>query len=474
MALKALMLRKKIDSRNKELEALIEKRSAFSVRESELETAIAEAETAEDEATVEEAIDALNAEKAENDKAVEEKEAEIAGLKAELEAEEKEEEPEEAPVVEETQPVEPEPVETRNERSYSTMNKRNVFAKLNVQERNAIFEQEDVRSWLANIRESGKQKRAIENIGLTIPQVFMGYIRELIPEYSKLLKHVDQKKIGGEGRLIVMGGVHEAIWTECCANLNEMDMNFSDATIDCYKCGGFYSVCNSNLEDSDVNLASEILNALARGIGYALDKAILYGKNTSANNKMPLGIVSRLVQTEQPSDYSTTARPWADLHTSNVVTISAANSTGVKLFQNILGARKAIKNNFSMQNLVWVMNENTLTDLQIEAMSINASGAIVSGMGNTMPVIGGVVETLDFIPDGVILAGHFDLYLLAERAGAKFATSEHVRFLADQTVYKGTARYDGMPLIAEAFAAIGIKGTTPSATMTFAADTANA
>lgn len=127
-----------------------------------------------------------------------------------------------------------------------------------------------------------------------------------------------------------------------------------------------------------------------------------------------------------------------------------------------------------MQNLVWVMNESTYTDLQIQAMSINASGAIVSGMGNTMPVIGGQIEILDFVPDNVIIAGHFDLYLLAERAGAKFATSEHVRFLADQTVYKGTARYDGLPLIAEAFAAIGIAGTTPTSAMTFASDTANA
>lgn len=472
MALKALMLRKKIDSRNKELEALIEKRSAFSVRESELETAIAEAETAEDEATVEEAIEALNADKAENDKAVEEKEAEIAGLKAELEAEEKDE-PEDTLEVEETQPVEPEHVETRNERSYSTMDKRNVFAKLSMQERSEMFQREDVHNWLENIRTMGRQKRAIENIGLTIPQVFMGYIRELVPEYSKLLKHVDLNRISGEGRVVIMGGVHEAIWTECCANLNEMAMNFNDASVDCYKVGGYYAVCNANLEDSDINLASEILNALARGIGYALDKAILYGKNTSTNNKMPLGIVSRLVQTEAPADYSATARAWADLHTSNVISITAANSTGVKLFQNILTARMAIKNNFSMANLVWVMNEVTFTKLQIEAMTINAAGAIVTGMGNTMPVVGGTVEILDFVPDNVIVAGHFDLYLLAERAGAKFATSEHVRFLQDQTVYKGTARYDGMPLIAEAFAAIGIAGATPTAAMTFAADTAN-
>lgn len=465
MALKALMLKKKIDQRSKALEALTAKDADFAKRESELTKAIDEAEADEELNAVNEEIDALNSEKTQHEADKKALEDEIASLKEDLAKEEEEQD---------TTPVEaPIPVEPEERKVEVIMTTRNIFAKLDEQQRSAIFNREDVKTWLANVRKAGREKRAIENIGLTIPQIFLGYIRELVPDYSKLYKYVDTARINGEGRYVIMGGVHEAIWTECCANLNEMSMNFNDATVDCYKVGGYYAVCNANLEDSDVSLASEILIALARGIGYALDKAILYGKNTAANNKMPLGIVSRLAQTEAPADYSATARAWADLHSTNIVTISAANSTGVKLFQSILGARKAIKNTFSMQNLVWVMNESTFTDLQIEALSINAAGAIVSGMGTTMPVIGGVIEILDFVPDNVIIGGHFDLYLLAERAGAKFATSEHVRFLQDQTVYKGTARYDGVPLIAEAFGAIGIKGTTPTAAMTFAADTAN-
>ena len=98
-------------------------------------------------------------------------------------------------------------------------------------------------------------------------------------------------------------------------------------------------------------------------------------------------------------------------------------------------------------------------------------------MGGVMPVpavCGGAIETLDFIPDNVIIGGYGDLYLLAERAGTTLAQSEHVRFIEDQTVFKGTARYDGVPVIPEAFVAIGIGGTKPTATMTFAEDTANA
>ena len=97
----------------------------------------------------------------------------------------------------------------------------------------------------------------------------------------------------------------------------------------------------------------------------------------------------------------------------------------------------------------------------------------MAGVNGTMPVLGGVIEVLNFIPDNVIIAGYFDNYVLAERAGQKFMTSEHVRFLEDKTVFKGTSRWDGKPAIREAFIAIGLEGVTPQPQMTFAPDTAN-
>ena len=77
-----------------------------------------------------------------------------------------------------------------------------------------------------------------------------------------------------------------------------------------------------------------------------------------------------------------------------------------------------------------------------------------------MPVAGGVIEVLPFIPDDNIVVGYFDLYTLAERAGAQFASSEHVRFLQNRTVFRGVARYDGAPAIPEAFAVITINGAS--------------
>jgi HK97 family phage major capsid protein len=331
-----------------------------------------------------------------------------------------------------------------------------------------LVTREDVKAYLGEVRTAIKEKRALTNVGLTIPEVMLGLIRENIINYSKLYKHVNVRRVSGDGRQVIMGTIPEAVWTDCCANLNELSLSFSDVEVNCWKVGGYFAVCNATLEDSDVDLASELISAIGAGIGLALDKAILYGTGT----RMPLGIVTRLVQTEAPAGYPATARPWADLHTSNVKSI-AASVTGAKLFQAFVTDSGAAKGKYSRGGKVWCMNETTYTKLVAEAMAIDAGGAIVSGVNGAMPVIGGTIEVLDFIPDNVIVGGYFDLYLLAERSGQKFATSEHVRFLNDQTVMKGTARYDGKPAIAEGFVAIGINGVTPAATMTFAPDAAN-
>lgn len=467
MAIKALMLRKKIDIKEKTLAELRSKIEGFTTRESELEKALAEAQTEEETTVVEEEVNKLNDERGPVEDEAKKLEDEIKGLKDELEAEEAEQETEPEQV-----PAEEKPVERKVN---MTMDKRNVFSKMDIATRNAIFAQDDVKNFLSEVRKAKIEKRAISNIGLTIPEVFLGILRENIMDYSKLYSRVTVRSLSGTGRMLVMSGLQEAIWTECCANLNEMSMTFADLTVDCYKVGGYYAVCNANLEDSDINLASEILTAIGTGIGYALDKAILYGKNTSANNKMPLGVVSRLAQTEVPSDYPATSPTWVDLHTTNLFNITAANSTGIKLFQSLVGGRNVIHNDFARGGITWIMNDKTYTTLLQEAMSVNASGAIVSGVNGTMPVIGGDIVVLDFIPDNDIIFGYFDLYLLAERAGQQFAESEHVRFLQDQTVWKGTARYDGLPMVAKAFAAVKIASTTaPVATgVTFAADTAN-
>ena len=88
MALKTIMLRKNIDEKRSELQALTEKDSAFSVREAELTAAIAEAESAEERQTVADAVEAFDAEKTEHQAQKDALTRELEALEAQLAAEE--------------------------------------------------------------------------------------------------------------------------------------------------------------------------------------------------------------------------------------------------------------------------------------------------------------------------------------------------------------------------------------------------
>ena len=467
--LKVLMLRHGLDLKRGDLTKLQAQRGELATREAELAEAIEESQTDEEQSVVQTKIEEFDAERDALEEQIAALEAEIAQREAELH---------EAEAAQETGKPALE-IETHNDndnhkRSEYTMTITNrAIERMSMQEREAFVQRDDVKSYLAEVRAAIREKRALTNVGLTIPEVMIGLIKENIVGYSKLYAHVDARRVNGTGRMLIMGTVPEAIWTDCCANLNELSLTFNDLEVDCFKVGGYFAVCNANLEDSDIALASELLTALGQAIGLALDKAILYGRNASTTAKMPQGIVSRLAQTEAPTGYPATARTWVDLHTTNMITISAANSTGTKLLQSLVAATGAAKGKYSRNGLTWAMNEATYTKVMAELITVTATGSMVTALGATMPVVGGDIVILPFMADNQIVVGYFDEYVLAERAGQQFASSEHVRFLADQTVFKGTARYDGGPAIAEGFVAIGIGGTAPSAAMTFAADTAN-
>ena len=458
MALKVLKLRKQIDLKRKELAALMETREALKAKEAELERSIDEVETAEDQEVVDGEIEKFEADREANDESIRGLEKAIADLETELAGEERDQE---------TEPEIPENPASETREVKTNMNTRDkVFGKMSIQDRAAFVARDDVKAFLAEVRSCIREKRALQNVGVTIPEVILGVLRQNIEEYSKLYKHVTVKPLAGDGRAVIISDYQEAIWTDCCGNLNEMELKFNDLEFGCWKVGGYYGICNANLEDSDLDLAAEVLTAIGQGIGRAIDKAILYGGGT----RMPLGIVTRLAQTSQPGDYPATARPWVDLHTLNIKSTAA---TGTALFTAILTNFGAAKGKYSRGEIVHVMNETTYAYLMAQAVNVNAAGAIVSGVGGTMPVIGGIIEVLDFIPDYNIISGYFDLYWLAERAGRKFASSEHVRFLQDQTVFKGTARYDGKPAIAEGFVVNAVNNQSASTSITFGDDDAN-
>lgn len=463
MALKVLLLRKKLTDMQTALADLERTAQGFETREAELAADIEAAQTDEERSVVEAAVEAFEQERSQNTTDIEQLRTDIADMENQIrEAEE---------TIRQARSGQGEHHEERkDDHTMNNAETRTRFFGMTAQQRDAFMARDDVKEFLQRVRELSHEKRSVTGAELLIPTVMLDLLRQNIGEYSKLISKVNLRSVPGKARQTVAGAIPEAVWTEMCAKLNELAVSFTAVEVDGYKVGGFIAICNAVLEDSDISLAQEIITSLGASIGYALDKAILYGTGT----KMPMGIVTRLAQSVQPETYPATARAWADLHTSNIQTITTANSTGVKLFQSVLKAFGAAKGKYSRGVKFWAMNEATYNTLMAESMSINATGAVVAGMNGTMPVVGGDVVPLDFIPDNNIIAGYGDLYLLAERAGTALAQSEHALFTEDQTVFKGTARYDGLPVIAEGFVAIGINAVSPTTSMSFATDSANA
>jgi HK97 family phage major capsid protein len=447
--LKQLMLNKKIEQARNSLNELIEKAIGFDTRKKELEIAIRDAETDEEIAVVEENIVKLEAEETEVDEKKSELEGEIKTLEKELE-ELKSNEPKN---------------NIHEERSKNVMERGDKS--MSIRDRTFdLIKREEVKDFLIRAREFMSQKRSITGSELLIPDIMLGLLRDTISEKSKLINKVNYKPLKGTARQNVTGTIPEAVWTEMVGALNELEISFNQVEVDGFKVGGFVVIPNTTLKDNDFNLFTEIVSQLSKAIAIALDKAILYGKGV----KQPLGIVTRLQQESKPSGYPEIAPKWKDLHETN---IKKVNTTGIALVGSIVEAFGACKSNFSDGNKFFAMNNITYTYLLTTLLNFNAAGAIATGMGDKMPIIGGDIVILDFMSNYDIVGGYGDLYLLAEREGTVLAASEHVQFIEDNTVVKGLARYDGLPVIAEGFFTINIKNTEPAKTKDFKFDYAN-
>lgn len=471
MALKQIMLSRKIEQKKEELRSLMEKDSAFQTREAELEQAIAEASTEEEQKAVEEEVDAFDSEKTAHEEAKDALKNEISGLEEELAAYD-------------VDPPAPERHDNKEKKVRTSRMKVDVnirslpmgkraFDALPMETRESIIQREDVKDFLAKLRSMKGNSRAIQGGELEIPVVFLDLISENMYRYSKLLRRVRVRSVPGQARQTIAGTVPEAIWTEMCGAINELTFQFNQVTLDGFKVAGYVPVCNSLLEDtvSNLDLASWIIEMLSEAIGLAEDKAILYGKGAASH--MPLGIVTRLAQDSAPEGYPANAPTWQDLSDTNIIKINGTSLTGAEFWSQLVLAAGNTFTKYSRGEMFWAMNSKTYAQLRSKLITFTATGDIVANLYGALPIVTGDVDILEFMPDGDIVGGYGYLYLWADRASMQIESSEHVQFIQDNTVFRGKARADGMPIIPGAFVAININNVAVTTAMDFAADTAN-
>lgn len=465
MALKTLTLRKKIDLLRKQLNPLLEKREAYKQREAELEADIDKAEQID--ADVEAAIDAFEAERDENDKAIGKLEGEIEGLERDLEAEEQAQNTNPPAAAGNPQTS----AEINEQRGRNTMNTRDIIPAMNLRDRVAgIVTRDDVQNYLGEVRTAIKEKRAVTGAGLLIPDVMLELIRVEIAHASRLERFLNVKHISGTAKQNISGTIPEAVWTEMQGAINEITLGFNQITADGHKVGAYVAIPNSILEDSNIALAVEIITGIAGAIAKARDKATLFGDGVH----MPLGIVTRLAQQSKPANWGANAPAWTDLHSTHICTLNIDGTSGAAFFQSLLDKLALAKPKTSAEGLFWVMNRKTHLHIMAKALAFNAQAALVANT-ELMPVIGGTVVEFedDEIADNEIIGGFGKNYLSIERAGVEYASSDIPLFLQEQTVFKGSGRYDGLPVFGEAFVIVNFANTSPTTSKDFAPDWAN-
>ena len=407
MKLRQLMTIKRVEQRNQELADIQSQIEELKNKERELEEALTDAGTDEELTTIEQKYEEIKAEEEKLNEQMTVLQEAIKELELELEGMSDKE-----PVAEETN-------------SDNKSEKRGDTKMENRTEAINYLQREEVRDFYGKVREAVLNKRALTGTDLVIPQTVLDRIQPLIGDYSNLYKEVDVIQLNGTARAIVDGARPEAIWMEMCDPVEELAGAFEAVELDGFKVGGFIPVCNAILEDSMIDLASYVERTIAEAIAKAIDKAIMNGTGT----KQPEGIVPAIV-----SGNKATGETLGEILTSLALVDTGEDEVG---------------------EIIAVMKRATYYGKILPQTVVNTSDGKQVVQGVNSPNIAGLrVVFSNYAPANKIIIGDFKQYVLGERKGITLASSTDVRFIEDQTVFKGTARYDGKPVKATAFAEV--------------------
>lgn len=472
--IRARVLAKEIKTQRDELAALEAKDADFRAQEDELLADVDAAQTKEEREAVEAAADEYDNALADHNAAKAKLTESIAALEKELDELEK---PMPAPAKA--------GAEKHNERMNTSMislptNIRTLAAGIRVLDvlpqasQQAIMADPETTQFLANVRDLAKKAQAsVTGADVGIPTNILPLLTENRYRYSKLYNRVMVRTVRGEAHQPIAGLAPEAIYMDCCDQLNELNFQYSMVPVTCRMLGGFVMVCNSLLQETDFDLLADLIEMMSQSLGYAKDKGILYGKGGTYG--MPLGIVTRLAQQSKPDNYPPNAPAWVDLHESHILTIDGNSLDGAAFWAALRIAGGNTFSSYARGEVSWVMNSKTYAFLESKAIATTAGGQWVALIGGRLPIVSGQIDVLEFLPDGDIIGGYWQLYLLAQHETTVLGTDRTGATLRikNATLIYAYERFDGTPLIPEAFVAMNIMGNAVTTAMEFPANSAN-
>jgi HK97 family phage major capsid protein len=417
--LKQLKLAKTIEIKRNKLKELEVKMDAIKKRSEDTQKALEEAVTEEDIKTVEAEITEI--EKEQGDVEVEKKtiEAEITDLETELE---------------DVKEREAQASKQNQKREKGAVEGMKGINRLQVRELLKTGEYY-TRSEVVEFYEKFKNLRAVTGGELTIPEVIVNRIMDILGDYSNIYNLVDRIQVKGTARILIDTDTTPATWVEQNASLPVGDVGtLAYLDFDGFKVGKVTFVDNYLLQDSVINLDQYVVSKIARAIALALEISIL--KGTGLAGKQPTGII--------PS-----------IPVENQVTVAE----GSPMADYVKPIGLIDTGDDRVGEITAVMRRSTYYAYFLEmSINVNADGNVVGRLPNlTRPDILGIpVVFSNHMDADEVLYGEFDKYTLVERENIAIDNSEHVRFVEDQMAFRGKGRFDGKPTKPEAFALVTI------------------
>lgn len=416
--LKQLMIQKKIEQRKTALEELLSKEKEYQTRAEELQQAIEEAETDEEVKVVEEEVNKLEDEKQKLEEKKSKLEAEIAELEGELEQ------------------LKSKAPSNQKRTNLKVEGEGEPMSRLYVRELLKTGEYYK-RSEVVEFYDKFKNLRAVAGGELTIPEVVVARIMDIMGDYTTLYPLVDKITVRGTARILVDTDDEPATWMEQQGAIPSGDVGTIAAVdFDGFKVGKITFVDNYLTQDSIINLDAYVTRKIARAIAKALDKAIVKGEGPA--NKQPTGIIPSL-----PAENKVTVQADANL-VKNLAKQIGLIDTGED----------------SVGEIVAVMHRKTYYNRLVEfSIQVDSAGNVVGKLPNLRQpdFLGLRVVFNNFLDEDTVLFGDFQQYTLVEREAISIDTSVHAKFAEDQTAFRGKGRFDGKPVKPEAFVLVTIE-----------------
>lgn len=429
MALKQLRLNMELKQKRSELSVLMAKQADFKSRTEQLEKSLAEAQTEEDMNTVKQAIDELEKEGKEADveNGIANVNAEITRIEGEL-----------ADIDARSDNTSESEKNKNSERGKRNMESVNRYQTRKLIENGEYYERKEVKQFYEDLKDI--KQRAVGGEGLTIPQIIVNRIFDIMGDYCTIYPLVDQIRVAGTARILIDTDTTPASWIEQTGTIPSGEVGtITNVDFDGFKVGKLVFVDTAIIQDSIINVDDYVTKKIARALGLALDLAVLKGQGSA--KKEPTGIIPSL----------------DDNHKINVI-----SGKLVDIVKNIALIDTGAD---SVGEIIAVMKRSTYYNRFLEyTINVDSNGKVVGKLPNlSQPDLLGLrIVFNNNVDDDTVLFGDYKKYTLVERETINVASSEHVKFAEDQIAFRGKGRFDGKPTNKNAFVLVTISDPVQS------------